>query len=348
MALVLTTASVPDGERLAYWRDALGRALVPTAVTVPGDGPFEARLRTERLGCLRISTVDADAHRLRRTPAHIADERAGADAGGPSGADYVAVGVQRTGTATLIQDGRRAVVEEGDLFVHDTARPYSLDFPGRFTAHVVHMPRRAVAVPEEELRQVTGTAIGGGDGVGALLANFLTSLTASVPRCAPAVAARLATGVVDLFATLVDERIRRPSALGADAAAPLVERVRDHIDRSLGDPDLSPQSLAAAHHISVRYLHRLFEGEGVTVARLIQQRRLERCARELARADATAATVSAVAQRWGFANPAHFSRVFRAAYGLSPREWRRAEGFAVPDGGPGPGTLGLRSSAASA
>jgi AraC-like DNA-binding protein len=248
--------------------------------------------------------------------------------------------VQRAGTATLVQDGRRAVVEEGDLFVHDTARPYSLDFPGRFTAHLVHMPRRAVNLPEEELRRVTGTAIGGGDGFGALLANFLTSLTASVPRCAPSVAARLATGVVDLFATLLDERTGRAQDPEADRVDPVVARVREHIDLRLGDPDLSPQSVAAAHHISVRYLHRLFEGEGVTVARLIQQRRLERCARELARAGSAAPTVSAVAQRWGFANPAHFSRVFRAAYGLSPREWRGTRRAAVPAGRPGADPLG--------
>jgi AraC-like DNA-binding protein len=30
--------------------------------------------------------------------------------------------------------------------------------------------------------------------------------------------------------------------------------------------------------------------------------------------------VAVVAHRWGFTNPAHFSRVFRAAYGMSPRE----------------------------
>ncbi|WP_327320028.1 helix-turn-helix domain-containing protein [Streptomyces sp. NBC_01235] len=326
MALVLTTASVPDGEKLTYWRDALGRALVPMAVTARADGPFEGRISTKWLGHLRISTIDADAHRMSRTPAHIADAAAG------PAADQVAVGVQRVGTATLIQDGRRTFVGEGDLVVYDTARPHSLDYPRRFSTHVVHMPRRAVGLPEEGLRQVTGTAIPGTDGIGALLATFLTSLTASVPPCAPAAAASLATGVVDLFATLVDTRTPRVTAPRTHPGDHLVLRVRDHIDRHLGDPDLSPQTVAAAHHISVRYLHRLFEGEGVTVGRLIQQRRLERCARELARADDSAPTVSAVAQRWGFANPAHFSRVFRAAYGLSPREWRGAQNALLPTG----------------
>nr|WP_253268094.1 helix-turn-helix domain-containing protein [Streptomyces asoensis] len=321
---MLTTDSVPDGERLAHWRDALGRALVPMAVTARQDGPFEGRVSTERLGYLRIATIEADAQRLSRTAAHLTDAV-------PAVA-CVAVGVQTAGTATLVQDGRRAFVGEGDLMVYDTGRPYSLDFPGRFVARVVHLPRRALGLPEEGLRRVTGTAIAGTAGFGALLVNFLTTLTASVPPCAPAVATRLATGVVDLFATLVQERTQDDAPPDANPGDHLVLRVRDHIDRNLGDPGLSPQSVAAAHHISVRYLHRLFEGEGITVARLIQRRRLERCARELHRPDTTAPTVSAVAQRWGFANPAHFSRVFRAAYGRSPREWRGAREELLPTG----------------
>ncbi|OQR66076.1 transcriptional regulator [Streptomyces maremycinicus] len=326
MALVLTTAEVPDGERLAYWRDALGRALVPMAVTARHDAAFEGRVSTERLGFLRITTVEAGAQRLSRTPAHLSGAV-------PVPAEAcLALGVLTAGTATLVQDGRRAFVDQGDLVVYDTGRPYSLDFPGPFAAHVVHLPRRALGLPEADLRRVTGTAIAGTAGFGALLVNFLTSLTAAVPRCAPAVATRLAAGVVDLFGTLVEERALEEATPDASPGDHLVRRIREHIDRNLGDPDLSPQTVAAAHHISVRYLHRLFEGEGVTVARLIQRRRLERCARELHRPDATAPTVSAVAQRWGFANPAHFSRVFRAAYGRSPREWRGARDELLPTG----------------
>ncbi|WP_460072108.1 AraC-like ligand-binding domain-containing protein [Streptomyces sp. YKOK-I1] len=313
MSLVWTTDAVPEGERLTYWRDALGRALVPMTVTPRGDGPFSGRISSGRLGCLWISTVEADAQRASRTPAQIAR----------ADADCVAVGVQTAGTATLLQDGRHARVGEGDLVVYDTSRPYALDYPGRFTTRVLHMPRRALGLPEEDLRRVTGTALAGTEGAGALLVSFLTGLAASLPTCSPAVATRLAASVVDLFGTLVDERTAIDAPVPADPHHPLVARVREHIDRHLADPGLSPASIAAAHHISVRYLHRLFEEEGVTVARLIRRLRLERCARDLRRRDSGAPTVSAVAQRWGFVDPAHFSRVFRAAYGRSPRDWAR-------------------------
>lgn len=105
MALVPTTASVPDEERLAHWRDALGRALAPMAVTARHEGPFEGRVSTQRLGYLRIATIEADAQRLSRTPAHLT--------GTDPAVACVAVGVQTAGTATLIQDGRAGLRGRG-------------------------------------------------------------------------------------------------------------------------------------------------------------------------------------------------------------------------------------------
>ncbi|GAB7058681.1 helix-turn-helix domain-containing protein [Streptomyces mexicanus] len=312
MSLVLTTASVPDRDKVAYWNEAVSRTLVPMLVAPRGDGPFDGRIATRRLGYLQVSTVEADAERLSRTPALIT----------PSCEALVAVGVQVSGTATFVQDGRRAEVCAGDLVVYDTTRPYSFDCPRRFATHVFQLPRRTLGVPDGDIRQVTGRVIGTADGFGAMLLPFLATLASSADDYPPAVANRVAGNVVDLFATLIAEQVH-PDGTDADTTrSHLLLRIREHIDRNLGDPDLSPESIARTHRISVRYLHRLFEGEGITVGRLVQQRRLEECGRELARRGRTAPTVSAVAQRWGFVSPAHFSRAFRATYGVSPREWR--------------------------
>ncbi|MFF2351060.1 helix-turn-helix domain-containing protein [Kitasatospora sp. NPDC058115] len=75
----------------------------------------------------------------------------------------------------------------------------------------------------------------------------------------------------------------------------------------------------------MRYLHKLFEREGLTVRRWIQQRRLEQCRRALGGRQERGSSIAAVAHHWGFANASHFSRSFKAAYGLSPREWRDSE-----------------------
>ncbi|WP_043636681.1 helix-turn-helix domain-containing protein [Nonomuraea candida] len=312
MRVVLATAAVPDRDKLAFWRDAVSRTLVPVAVTPRGDAPFNGRIVADTLGYLRVRSIEADAARIDRTPALIAHA--------PEA--FVAVGVQAAGTATVVQDGRRARLAEGDLVVYDTTRPYSFDFPQPFRAYVFQLPRRVLGLADDDLKQVTGTAIGTGDGVGAALLPFLTTLAASAGTFAPTVADRLAGNVTDLVATLVAERTRQIPRDADGARELFVRRVREYINQNLGDPALSPETIAQAHRISVRYLHRLFEGEGITVGRLIQQRRLDECVRELARRGRRAPTVSAVALRWGFVSPAHFSRAFRAVYGLSPQQWR--------------------------
>ncbi|MEV0977685.1 helix-turn-helix domain-containing protein [Streptomyces sp. NPDC049915] len=304
MDLVLSTDAVPVGDRLGRWRAALAAALFPMAVTPRGGGPFAGRIASGRLGHLRVCSLRADGQRVSRQ--------------GP-GEALVGIIVLTAGTVTLLQDGRHAAASAGDLLVYDTARPYSLDFPDRFACHIVHLPRRGLDVSDDDLSRITATAISGTEGVGAILSPFLVRLLDSADSYGPAVATRLAAGVEDLFGTLVAER----SPLGgADSGrGELVRRIRDHIDRHLEDQGLTPETVAAAHHISVRYLHRLFEDEGITVARLVQRRRLEECARELARGGAAPA-VAVVAHRWGFVNAAHFSRAFRRVYGHSPREWR--------------------------
>ncbi|MFB9434636.1 helix-turn-helix domain-containing protein [Streptomyces showdoensis] len=309
---MLTTASVPDREKVAYWNDAVSRALVPLTVTPRGEGPFDGRIASGRLGYLQVCTMEADAERVSRTPALIAG----------SSEALVSVAVQISGTATVVQDGRRAEVAEGELVVCDTTRPYSVDYPQRFATHVFQLPRRTLGVPDDDVRRVTGSAIGTADGVGAMLLPFLATLASSgADRYPQVVANRLAGNVVDLLSTLIAERAHH-GGTESDGRSHLMLRVLDHINRNLGDPDLSPERIAREHRISVRYLHRLFEGEGTTVGQFVRRRRLEECRRELARRGRTTPTVSAVAQRWGFVNPAHFSRSFRAEYGVSPREWR--------------------------
>lgn len=317
MGVRVTTTSVADDEKAGFWSGAVSRTLVPVEVRPLTDRPFDGLMESHRLGYVRISTLEADAARLSRTAALIA--RA------PLGEPQVGVGVQVSGRAVLEQDGRRAEVPPGGLVVYDTARPYTVDHPDRFRTHLFHLPRRLLGVPERDLRQASARAVGPEEGYGPVLLPFLGVLAASAHSYPAPVGDQLAGSVADLFSALIAQLSHARAA--HEPGSPnehLVSRVREYIDQHLGDPELSPRRIARAHHISVRYLHRLFEGEGegVTVSRLIQRLRLDACARELARRGHAAPTVSAVAQRWGFADPAHFSRTFRAAYGVPPREWR--------------------------
>jgi AraC-like DNA-binding protein len=141
----------------------------------------------------------------------------------------------------------------------------------------------------------------------------------------PASAARLSTVVMDLLTTTVAEQASQVSALEPETRERvLLRRVHAFVEQHLGDAGLSPATVAAAHHVSPRYLHRLFESQDTTVAAWIRHRRLERCRRDLADPARFDEPVSAIAARWGLPDPAHFSRLFRRVYGTPPAEYRRA------------------------
>ncbi|MGW4380983.1 helix-turn-helix domain-containing protein [Kitasatospora sp. NPDC004531] len=288
----------------------------PPAATDPalaGASPGE-KATLSRLGCMRVATLETAV----ALPPRLAGRYAWARQ-----EPMVGIGLQLAGECMITQDGRQTLLGEGEFVLYDTARAYVIEYPKPSRAHLFHLPRRLLAVPENELAQVTGTPVTAADGFGSVLLPFLRTLADSAPSYATPIADRLAGSVADLVGTMVAQlSATRASDDDRGANGRLVRRIRDHIERNLGDPGLSPESIARAHHISLRYLHRLFEGEETTVARLILRSRLDAAAHELARPGPGGAPVAAVAQRWGFLSPAHFSRAFRTAYGVPPSAWR--------------------------
>jgi len=81
----------------------------------------------------------------------------------------------------------------------------------------------------------------------------------------------------------------------------------------------------SAHNVSLRHLYRLWGRNETGLAEWIAGERLAGAAHDLRDPAAAAIPVAAVAREWGFTDPAHFSRRFRRAYAMAPREWRHAQ-----------------------
>jgi AraC-like DNA-binding protein len=103
--------------------------------------------------------------------------------------------------------------------------------------------------------------------------------------------------------------------------------ILEHIDRNLADTELGIGSIARAFDISSRTIHKLFEGEAQTAARLIWDRRLERCREEMADPAMASRSITEIAHLWGFSDSQHFSRAFKQRFGVTPRDYRNL--FAV-------------------
>ncbi len=122
----------------------------------------------------------------------------------------------------------------------------------------------------------------------------------------------VATGFLGLVNGLVSA-IVRPSEPHASEA--MEHYVRCH----LGDVSLGVDHLQRAFFCSRSTVYRLFESHG-GVAAFIRNERLRRCHAELLRAGERAIQIRTVAARFGFHDPAQFSRAFRRRYDVTPSE----------------------------
>lgn len=103
----------------------------------------------------------------------------------------------------------------------------------------------------------------------------------------------------------------------------LYQRILIFIDHHL-ESDITPQSIATAHQISVRYLHLIFAKQGINVSSWIREQRLLRC-RDLLEYSLQPINLTELAYRWHFCDSSHFSRLFKKRFGVSPKYWRNGK-----------------------
>ena len=321
LAEVLCTEEVTQADRFAQWRHWISATFVPLECVPTSRKPFRGEVAHWELGDLLVSRVTADPHVASRTRRMIAIRDA----------DRYKVGLLTRGSCHLSQAGREALLQPGDLVIYDCRRPYTMTFDQPHEMSFLMFPCDRLRLPPAAVDQVLVTPVPSSQSTGSLVAPFLRRLVSNLEQSEDSVNYRLADNVLDLLATLFGECAGGPPTDPAAVRRSLLLTVCAWIDRHLGDPDLDPEAIARANHISVRYLHRLFHGQGTSVARWVRERRLDNCRRDLENPALAERGVLTIARRWGFDDPAHFSKIFKAAYGEPPGKYRhRAHAWLGP------------------
>ncbi|HEY1485889.1 MAG TPA: helix-turn-helix domain-containing protein [Micromonosporaceae bacterium] len=311
MTILIRARDVPAEHRYDAWRSVVCDTLGPLDMRADPNVPLVGEIRADRLGPMNVGRiVTATPHSVHRTQRLIRRDSP----------ELYRLVLAMSGRPRLAQDGRASALRAGEFVIYDFTRPYELVYDAAVELAVFSFSHDMLSLPVGSLTAVPITA----EGVGALAAPLLRRVALDLETYQPDSALRVSTVVMDLITAAVAERTDR-----ADLVSPATQRrnllLRMHafIEQHLGEAGLSPRDVAAAHHVSVRYLHRLFESESTTVAGWIRRRRLDRCRADLADPALLGLPVSAVATRWGLPDSAHFSRLFRSTYGMPPIEYRR-------------------------
>jgi AraC-like DNA-binding protein len=316
VALLIRTSDLPAGRRRQAWREVVCETLGPLEMRSDPDEPLEGQIEAGAVGAIGVGRIRTTTrHSVHRTEALVRRDS-------PQ-LHRLVLAVE--GRPRIEQAGCSHELRPGEFAVYDFARPYELAYESPVELAVFSFPAGTLALPPDTLAQLAAVPIRGDAGASALAAGLLHRVAVEHDSYRPASADRLATVAADLVVAALAERLDEPDIVPvASQDRTLVLRIHAFIDRHLGDVDLDPAAIAAAHHVSLRHLHRLFESESTTVAAWVRQRRLERCRRDLVDPALHARPVSELAARWGLPDPTHFSRLFRRTYGQAPSDYRRA------------------------
>jgi AraC-like DNA-binding protein len=275
----------------------------------PGDEVW-ARLEYFTFGETHLLRSQNSSHSVITTPALLKGTES----------DLLAVSMKLAGTATFTQAATRSL-HSGDLFVMDLWRPLEFLDDGGETA-ALFIPLAQLGLPRDYTARA-GDAIRTSPLAAQLQRHFQLLFRGADAISQSPAASMIGPATTDLVRAALISAADEEPARRDDWDQNLTNVVKSYITQHLAAPDLGAERIAQAMFISVRQVYKLWENEPSPLGQWIVERRLEAAREELTSPRGRNQTIAAVARRWGFADPTHFSRRFRQAYGVAPRECRR-------------------------
>ncbi|TAL03614.1 MAG: helix-turn-helix domain-containing protein [Rhodospirillaceae bacterium] len=307
----VSSEMTPHSNPMRAWERGNRKAFGLEFRTKPRRQPFKATAEGFAARRLRFTTLRVSAHET--------------ELGGvrdPLIEPYHMVAHIKDGTVMVAQDGREAYLSAGDFVVVDAARPFLID------SQAIHV--QSFDVLSSRMREIlpqidglTGILIPGASPQAAMLRALVENVFVHAPLMPDDsldyLSDSLHFATASVLATLPAARATVPGKLESLHRF----RVRRFARENLRNRELGPDMIALALEFPVRYLHKLFADEPQTLMRWIWSERVARCVEDLRRPELRARLISEIAYSWGFKDTAHFSRLFKAHTGRSPREMRR-------------------------
>ncbi len=315
---VFSTENLRGSERIAYWNEVIcDYALdVNTSIEMPaGCTPrFTGKLTRNDIGNLSLIDIVSEgplctvSRDLRRT-CHAEDE-------------FAMLNVQVSGSSIINQAGRSACLKPGNMVLYDSRLPHNGRVDCDTRNLLLRIPRGDIIHRIPYLREVTTVVLDPYKTMTRLAYDMLLSLNSQLPAGDADGNEAVANTILDTVTAAVSGSFRSSDAGFPSSSSALLHRVKSFIDYNLLQPDLDPKRIASAHHVSVRYLNRLFAREHTSITRWICKRRLQKCTELLSCTRDINRNIDDIAYLCGFSSLPYFYRRFKQHYGCTPREYK--------------------------
>jgi AraC-like DNA-binding protein len=312
MKAQLSTDIVAPRDKVSLWVDIVCAHLVQVSCRhVCEPDRFDGSVSKLALPQLDIARIRAGGQTVCRTTEQIsrADD------------EYLLVNIQRNGHGAVRQHGREAILRPGDFAVYTSASPYELAFDAEFEQTVLILPAATMPGLRDEVQKTSAIRVSGDSATSRLLLTLADSIHDNAEGLPSALLPVLVQTMLQTLTAATSELARR-DVRAHDLSRYHLARIKAYASAHLRDPELNVERIAAGAGISVSHLHRLFRHEERTAMDWVREQRLLGCRRDLSDASHGHLSVSDIAFQWGFNDASHFSRAFRARFGMSPRDWR--------------------------
>ncbi|WP_027856847.1 AraC-like ligand-binding domain-containing protein [Marinobacterium jannaschii] len=305
-----STHLLPPRDRQRYWQEVIGNTYFPLDLSFRNARDFHGQLSQWSFGTLGVSHLSSSATCFSRNQHQIDRSES-----------YFLITMPTQAPVQFSQAGHSVVCNPGAFILERSDLPYTFSFSHDNLLWVLRVPMSMLSSRVRDPERYLYMEFDRQKGAGALFADFMKSLVRQSPYTDEASQALLGGQLIELLTLSLqnDDRILMSNEASLrNAHLRNIERVvRDNIQR----PELSPDMIANACHISTRYLHKLFKDSDQTVSQWIKELRLQAALNDI-RIDSGQTTLAEIAYRWGFTDQAHFCRLFKARFGCSPREMR--------------------------
>lgn len=223
--------------------------------------------------------------------------------------------MQYSGKMLMNYKGTEIYLNEGDMILLDPSETIEMYPQGLFSHISIHLSRDKLA--QENIHEDYFGKLITKNMSGFLLKNIVQNL--SVDNINLWYAEEDGNAFEDALIALLKPTIHYKHNTTQDS---LKHRAEKYIIEHLTNPELTPSKVAEALDISLRHLYRLFNDEQFSINKYIQNKRLERVKIDLGDQRFRQTSITSLALKWGFWDSAHFSKIFKKAYGISPKECR--------------------------
>ncbi|SCW91735.1 acetamidase/formamidase family protein [Ancylobacter rudongensis] len=293
----------------AAWQDVLRGFGLQSLGARQGSPAHASALSRLSSSGVRLGKFSADAQSLRSLPSR-------------AGLPLLLMPVENSTVLVVGED--RQIVAAGQLILAPRGADWQLQFQRGLRAVVLSVPAEAFRGRKVPPLAAVQPRVFGAEGLADIVGRTALATAEALNRLSEAEWEAVAQSAAELLLALSGELVAATSDPSSSRAA-LLQRLYAAIERSMGSEDISIADIAQAEGISERYVQKLFEGTGESFSHYVRERRLQRAWHDLANPAEAAVPIAEIAYRYGFADAAHFSRLFRERFGLPPRELRRRE-----------------------